>query len=56
MIRLPPCSPELNPIEQYWKNIKQWLVIRVFYNKQQLINELKKAPRKQIFIPQISDY
>jgi putative transposase len=56
MIRLPPYSPELNPIEQYWKNIKQWLATRIFYNKQQLINELKKALRKHIFIPNISDY
>lgn len=25
VIRFPKYSPQLNPIEQYWKNIKQWL-------------------------------
>ena len=25
IIRFPKYSPQLNPIEQYWKNIKQWL-------------------------------
>jgi transposase len=25
VVRLPKYSPQLNPIEQYWKNIKQWL-------------------------------
>ena len=56
MIRLLPYSPELNPIEQYWKNIKQWLATRQFFNKEQLIKELKKALRKNVFIPNISDY
>lgn len=28
VIRLPKYSPQLNPIEQYWKNIKQWLGTR----------------------------
>ena len=56
LIRLPPYSPELNPIEQYWKNIKQHLATRIFYDKQQLIRELQKALRKNIFIPETSDY
>lgn len=56
MFRLLPYSPELNPIEQYWKNIKQWLATRIFYDKQTLIRELRKALRKNILIPNISDY
>jgi transposase len=28
IIKLPKYSPQLNPIEQYWKNIKQWLGTR----------------------------
>jgi len=56
MIRLLPYSPELNRIEQYWKNIKQWLATRIFYNKQQLESELRKALLKNIFIPKTSYY
>ena len=55
-IRLPPYSPELNPIEQYWKNIKQHLATRIYYDKKQLIKELQKALRNNIFIPETSDY
>ena len=55
-IRLLPYSPELNPIEQYWKNIKQRLATRIFYDKKQLISELQKALRNKIFIPDISHY
>lgn len=56
MIRLLPYSPELNPIEQYWKNIKGWLGTREFYNKEQLNTQLKKALRADILMPRISDY
>lgn len=28
IIKFPKYSPQLNPIEQYWKNIKQWLGTR----------------------------
>ena len=56
MIRLPPYSPELNPIEQYWKNIKQWLGTRIFYDRQQLVREVQKALRNPKFIPKISHY
>jgi len=56
MIRLLPYSPELNPIEQYWKNVKQWLGTREFYNKEQLRTQLQKALRKDILMPRISDY
>jgi len=56
VIRLLPYSPELNPIEQYWKNVKQWLGTREFYNKEQLRTQLQKALRKGILMPRISDY
>lgn len=56
MIRLLPYSPELNPIEQFWKNIKQHLGTKQIYTKIQLLTELKKALRKNIFVPNISDY
>jgi len=56
MIRLLPYSPELNPIEQYWKNIKQWLGAKPFFSKDELIRELRNALRRHIFMPDISDY
>ena len=28
IIKFPKYSPQLNPIERYWKNIKQWLGTR----------------------------
>ena len=56
MVRLLPYSPELNPIEQFWKNIKQYLGIKPFFTKIELLSELKKALRKDIFMPDISDY
>lgn len=56
MIRLLPYSPELNPIEQYWKNVKNWLGTREYYNKKQLRMQLQKALRKDILMPKISDY
>ena len=56
IIRLLPYSPELNPIEQYWKNVKTWLGTREFYDKKQLRAQLQKALRKDILMPRISDY
>lgn len=56
MIRLLPYSPELNPIEQFWKNVKGYLGIKPFFTKNELLSELKKALRKDIFMPDISDY
>ena len=56
MIRLLPYSPELNPIEQFWKNVKRYLGIKPFFTKIELLSELKKALRKDIFMPNISDY
>lgn len=56
MIRLLPYSPELNPIEQYWKNIKNHLGSKPIFTKTELLSELQKALRKKVFIPQISGY
>lgn len=56
MIRLLPYSPELNPIEQFWKNIKEWVGLKPIFNKKDLIKELKKALQKEMFIPPLSGY
>ena len=56
LIRLPPYSPELNPIEQYWKNIKNWIATRTWSSLSELMNQLRIAFRKAFLIPKISDY
>ena len=56
MIRIPPYSPEVNPIEQYWKNIKGYLATKAYFDKDGLIREVKSALRKDILVPNISDY
>lgn len=56
MIRLPPYSPELNPIEQYWKNVKNWLATRMYFDKKGLLREVKVALRKEELVPDLCDY
>ena len=52
LIRLPPYSPELNPIEQYWKNIKQWLGTRVWSSFPELTKQLRIALTKDFLLPE----
>lgn len=56
MIRIPPYSPEVNPIEQYWKNNKGYLATKAYFDKKGLVGEVSKALRKDILVPNISDY
>lgn len=56
MIRLLPYSPQLNPIEQYWKNIKRHLGTKPIFDKTQLLTELRRALKKDSFMPKTSDY
>ena len=52
MIRLPSYSPELNPIEQYWKNVKKWLGTRVWSSFPELIKQLRIALTKDFLLPE----
>lgn len=56
MIRIPPYSPEVNPIEQYWKNNKGYLATKAYFDKKGLVKEVKSALRKDILVPDLSDY
>jgi transposase len=56
MIRIPPYSPEVNPIEQYWKNNKGYLATKAYFDKKGLVREVRKALRKDILVPNLSDY
>lgn len=56
MIRIPPYSPEVNPIEQYWKNNKGYLATKAYFDKRSLIREVRSSLRKDILVPDLSDY
>lgn len=56
MIRIPPYSPEVNPIEQYWKNNKGYLATKAYFDRKGLMREVKRALRKDVLVPRISDY
>jgi len=56
LIRLPPYSPELNPIEQYWKNVKNWLGTRVWSSFPELTKQLQIALKKDFLMPEIYHY
>jgi len=47
IIRLLPYSPELNPIEQYWQNIKKWLGTKVWASKEELEKQLRASFKKK---------
>ena len=47
LLFLPPYSPELNPIEQLWSQLKQgWLANRCFKNYKDIINATAQAWRE----------
>lgn len=52
LIRLPPYSPELNPIEQYWKNVKNWLGTRTWSTLPEMKRQLRIAFRNDLLIPE----
>jgi len=56
IIRLLTYSPELNPIEQYWKNIKNWLATKIWSNLEDLRKYLCSALKRAFLIPQIYHY
>ena len=56
MIRIPPYSPEVNPIEQYWKNNKGHLATKAYFDKKGLVREVKSALRMDILVPNLCDY
>lgn len=52
LIFLPPYSPELNPIEQLWGQLKnKWLANRCFKDYNDILNSATHAWRKFIQVP-----
>lgn len=56
IVRLPKYSPQLNPIEQYWKNIKQWLGTRPPLTFKGLKKALEEAIQNISLWPKSSEY
>ena len=55
-IRLLAYSPELNPIEQYWQNVKKWLGTRMWFSINELEKQLRIAFRKNDLLPKTNGY
>ena len=51
LIKLLAYSPELNPIEQYWQNVKKWLGTRIWFSINDLEKELRASFRKKDLVP-----
>ena len=47
LLRLLAYSPELNPIEQYWQNVKKWLGTRIWFSVKELKKQLLAGFRKK---------
>ena len=56
ILRLPKYSPQLNPIETYWRNIKQWIGLNITLSVKQLQKAVETALIKDSLIPNVSDY
>jgi transposase len=55
-IRLLAYSPELNPIEQYWQNVKKWLGTRMWFSICELEKQLRAAFKRNDLLPKINEY
>jgi len=56
IIRLLAYSPELNPIEQYWQNVKKWLGTRMWFSINELEKQLRAAFRRNDLLPKTNGY
>jgi len=52
----PSYSPELNPAEQPWREVKKWLAMRYWVGKEGLKEQLLSAFQQDFVITPIYDY
>jgi transposase len=55
-IQIPPYSPELNPIEMYWKNVKRWVGTKPYSSLPELKALLRESFKKDFLMVRISEY
>ena len=53
---LPPYSPQLSPIEQWWKKLKHTTANRLFHKEQQLRRHINSEARKKKNMAKIFHY
>lgn len=56
LVRLLAYSPELNPIEQYWQNIKKWLGTKVWTSIEELRKQVLSAFKKKSLMLKSNGY
>lgn len=56
VVYFPSYSPELDPVEEIWRETKKWLAIRCWKNKDELREELLTAFQQDFAIAPIYDY
>ena len=56
IVYFPSYSPELDPIEQSWREAKKWLAIKYWENKSQLKKQLITAFQEGITMIPIYEY
>lgn len=56
LVRLLAYSPELNPIEQYWQNVKKWLGTRVWASIEELRKQVLSAFKRKSLMLKSNGY
>lgn len=56
LVYFPPYSPELNPVEQCWKEVKKNISNKLFHDTDEMKQEVNDTMNKQIFINKFYQY
>ena len=55
ILRTPKYSPQFNPIEIYWRNVKDWVGLSIILNINKLEEVVRLGLEKDFLIPKISE-
>tara|TARA_B100001971_G_scaffold174592_1_gene167969 strand:- start:357 stop:533 length:177 start_codon:yes stop_codon:yes gene_type:complete len=55
-LQLPPYNPNLNPIEQVWKKVKNWLAITPWATEEEFELKLVEALNNPNFMVKMYEY
>lgn len=56
ILRTPKYSPQFNPIEIYWRNVKDWVGLNITLTIKKLQEVVERALKKDFLIPKVSDF